>query len=287
MDRVNRLNIINECRKLRKEGFFIGEIASIVNIPKTTTYGYVRDILLTDEQKEKVEERRKELAKSKPNPRKGKCIPGKKVLKPKTWSKDLIHIVAHFMFDGRIEKHACVYYSSSKYQIDHLRKLAYKLFRVKSTLRRRNNNTPVLSFYYIELVNYIKHKINEIFEYLDNGANKEEKRLFLQTFFDDEGNIYYNKDDKRRVGGYQKSYELLRKIQNFLDEFDNISSKINKSKNEIEISGKKNLIKFANEINFSPGIYINPFRKNSIWKKKIQKREILKLVLSSYKNSVL
>jgi intein/homing endonuclease len=286
MDNIDRLNMISECRRLREGGFSIGEIARILHIPKTTVYGYVKDILLTDEQKGGIEERRKLFVSDRPSPRKGKCIPGREILKPKTWSKDLMHVVAHFMFDGRIENHACAYYSSSKYQIEHLRKLVNKIFKAESTLRRRNNNTFVLSFYNIELVNYIKQKINEIFKYLDNEASREEKRIFLQTFFDDEGNIFYNKDDKRRVRGYQKSYQLLQKIQKFLEEF-NISSRISKDRNEIEISGRRNLMTFANEINFSPGIYINPFRKNSIWRKKIQKREILKLALSSYKNSVL
>lgn len=275
--------MINECRKLRENGLSIGEIARTLHIPKTTAYGYVKDILLTCGQKEKIEERRKSLASSKPNPRKGKCIPGREIIKPKTWSKDLLHIVAHFMFDGRIEKHACVYYSSSKYQIVHLRKLVYKLFKAKSTLRKRDNDTFVLSFYNVELVDYIKNKTNDIFGYLNNGAFKEEKRIFIQTFFDDEGNIYYNKDDKRRVRGYQKSYQLLQRVQKLLNEF-NITSTINKSKNEIEISKRENLMRFANEINFSPKIYINPLRKNSIWKKKIQKRKLLELALSSYKN---
>lgn len=52
---------------------------------------------------------------------------------------------------------------------------------------------------------------------------------------------------------------------------------------QIEITGRNNLVKFWNEINFSSGIYINPRRKNSRWKEKIEKKKILELALKSYK----
>ncbi|MFH1656142.1 MAG: hypothetical protein ABH954_06015, partial [Candidatus Omnitrophota bacterium] len=63
-----------------------------------------------------------------------------------------------------------------------------------------------------------------------------------------------------------------------------ICGRINKTETDIEITGKTNLIKFRNEISFSSGIYMNPHRKNSIWKEKIEKRKILELALKSYKN---
>lgn len=61
-----------------------------------------------------------------------------------------------------------------------------------------------------------------------------------------------------------------------------IESKIDEKYNEIVISRKENLIKFRDKINVSKGIYINPERKNSIWKRKLEKREILEMVINSY-----
>ena len=241
-----KAKLIEECRKLRLEGCSLSEIFICTKLPKTTVYGYIRNIPLTSEHKRRIEQRRKELFKNRINPRKGKCRPGRVFVKPESWSNELIHIIAHFMFDGSIEKHGCVYYSSNKYQISHIKDLAEKLFGVKPTYRMRNNKVGVLSFYYVELANYVRKKKGEIFRYLKNEAPREEKRTFLQAFFDDEGNIYYNKD-KRRVRGYQRSKKVLEEIKDLLREFG-IEGKINKNGNEIEISQRENLIKFANEI---------------------------------------
>ena len=62
-----------------------------------------------------------------------------------------------------------------------------------------------------------------------------------------------------------------------------VESRINKRATDIEITGRENLEKFAKEINFSPRIYINPQRKNGIWKVRISKRRILEEALRSYK----
>jgi len=43
-------------------------------------------------------------------------------------------------------------------------------------------------------------------------------------------------------------------------------------------------VKFRDKINFLKGVYINPDRKNSIWKKKLEKREILDYTINSYQN---
>lgn len=280
MNKINRLNIIDECRKLRKKGISIGEIARSLNAPKTTVYGYVKDILITVEQKKKIEERRKLLASSRPNPRKGKCIPGREIIKPNPWSDELIHIVAHFMFDGRVSDDGCIYYSKDKYQINHMRELLFKIFRIKPKIHPRDNSVYGLAFYHVEFANYIKNRKDNLFSYLNNGASKSEKKTFLKAFFDDEGSVYY-KDDKRRVRGYQNSRLILEQIKKILRSFG-IESKINKEGINVEVSGRMNLIRFSKEINFSSKIYINPKRKNGIWKKRISKREILGLLLSSY-----
>lgn len=74
---------------------------------------------------------------------------------------------------------------------------------------------------------------------------------------------------------------ILKLIHDLLEDF-NIQSKVNGKHNEIVISKKLNLVKFRDKINFSKGIFINPNRKNSIWKKKLEKRKILNYLIDSY-----
>lgn len=282
MNIEQKIKLITKCRDLRSRGSSLGEIASLTNVPKTTVYDYVRDIILTDEQREQIEIRRKEQAKAKPNHRKGKCVSGRSILKPSFWSDDIVHIIAHFMFDGGIGKYGCRYYSKDKFQIVHVKNLVKKIFGINPLHRIRDDGVRVLSFYNVELADYVKEKKKEIFHYIGNGAPKRQKKVFLQAFFDDEGNVYYKKRDQRRIRGYQNSYLILKRIKGLLEDFG-ICGRINKAETEVEITGRSNLVKFWNEINFSSGIYMNPHRKNSIWKEKIEKREILELALKSYK----
>lgn len=277
------LGIVNDCIRLRIRGFSLGEISSVMKLSKSTVHAYVKNILLDSEQIGQIENRRKAKNNSKVNPRKGKCLPGREIKKPKYWSDDLVHVVAHFMFDGRVDEDACIYYSKDEYQITHMKSLLEKIFKAKPKIQLRDNGVYGLSFYHVELANYIKNREKTIFSYLNNDAVQSRKRLFLQAFFDDEGNVFY-KNDKRRVRGYQKSFMILEQIRELLINFG-IKGKINKNATDIEISGQCNLTKFAKEINFSPEIYINPLRRNGIWKRKISKRRILNLLLSSYQKN--
>jgi len=275
-----KIKLINKCRELRIKGYSLGEISFATGIAKSSLYSYIKDISLDPEQKKDIEIRRKEKNKNKINPRKGKCLPGREIIKPTSWSSDLVHIVSHFMFDGRVSQDCCIYYSNNKYQIEHMKKLLSRIFKAKPEVKLRDNGVYGLTFYHVEFADYIKNRKDKLLSYLNNGASELEKRLFLKAFFDDEGCVYY-RDDKRRVRGYQKSYLILEQIRNLLSSFG-IRARINKKATDIEISGQRNLIRFSKEINFSPKIYINPNRKNGIWKKKISKREILDLALKSY-----
>lgn len=242
---------------------------------------YLKDILLSNEQQKNIEERRKEKNKDLINLRKGKCLPGREVVFPKKWSNNLIHIVSHYMFDGRIDEDSCIYYNKSKYQIEHLAELLYRTFKVKPKIKMRDNGVYGLAFYHVEFAAYIKNCRDKLMCYINNGASKLKKRIFLQAFFDDEGCVFYNRD-KRRVRGYQKDPLFLKVVKRLLADFD-IKGRIDNSSSGIEISGRGNLFSFAKEINFSPQIYINPNRKNGIWKRKISKRAILERLLGSYK----
>lgn len=275
-----KTNLISKCRRLRMRGCSLGEISLATGIPKTTIYDHVKDISLTSQQTRDIEIRNRERNKNRVNPRKGKCLPGREIATPKKWSDDLVHAVAHLMFDGRIGSDGCLYYSKDMYQITHMRRLLANLCHITPKVQPRDNGIYGVVFYHVEFADYMRHRRDDVFEYLANGASASSKRVFLKAFFDDEGNVYF-KGDKRRVRGYQKSPETLKQIQNLLLSFG-IKGKINKAGTYIEITEKKNLKNFSKEINFSPKICLNPRRKNSIWGKAISRRDILRLLLGLY-----
>ncbi|MHB1769938.1 MAG: LAGLIDADG family homing endonuclease [Minisyncoccota bacterium] len=109
------------------------------------------------------------------------------------------------------------------------------------------------------------------------------KREFIRAFFDDEGCIDYRPSENRRsIRGYQKDVQILGIIKTLLADFD-IGAKI-VLPNEVMIVGKENLIRFEREINFSPGVCINGNRSNSRWKKHIEKGELLKQAIASFRS---
>jgi len=279
-----RKKLKSKCKNLRRSGYSLGRILEVVALPKTTVYGYIKDIALTAQQKDAIDKRKRLLRKSKPNIRKGKCIPGRGIRRPLFhWNLDLVHIVAHFIFDGRISRDGCAYYSRSPYQIKHLKDIVHNIFGIEPKYTIRKDGVRVVYFYNVEFADYIREKAKEIFSYIKNEANKESKRIFAQAFFDDEGNVYYNKSYQRRIRGYQNLTYILNDIRNILSDFA-IKSKIYSGIKAIEITGKENLVNFAKEINFAPFIFLNPERRNSIWRREVSKREVLNLAIASYKS---
>ncbi len=140
-----------------------------------------------------------------------------------------------------------------------------------------------VSYFYIELANYFREKAAQLKQHIIS-APLEEKKVFLRAFFDDEGCMSYDqKRNSRKVRGYQGNRENLLLIQALLRDFD-IDSKIEKGYTyEVVIGGKNNLVKFRDKINFSKGVYINPKRSNSLWRKKLQKRDLLDMAIANYK----
>jgi len=275
------LELIEKCRTFREKGFTLGEIIKIVGLPKTTVYGHIRDILLSEEVKKRIQDEHTKRLNEFNKGRKGKCLPGRTFLKPKSWSLELIFIVSHFMFDGQIKYCGCEYYNRSDYLIKKMKETIKEILKIDSKIYKRDFDVKQLRYYYVELGQYIKRKSKELFDYIKT-ASLQEKKVFLKSFFDDEGCVNINKNI-RRIRGYQHNLKTLELIQKLLDNFS-IESKIDIKYKEIVISRKENLIKFRDEINFSKGIYINPNRKNSIWKKKLEKRKILDRIIKSYKN---
>ena len=276
--------LIEKCRTLRKKGFTLGKIIKTTRLPKTTVFDHIYDIPLSITVQERIRketiERLKKFSIKTARRRKGKCMPGRIVLKPRDWSNKLLFLVAHFMFDGEIQSHSCVYHNRNKILINRVKFLMKETFNLESC-DYLNKKTEVhrVSYHYIELADYIKEKARELKKYIKT-TSLSEKKIFLQAFFDDEGCASWRRK-KREVRGFQHNLEILRLIQKLLKDF-NIKGRIDEKYKEIIISRKENLLKFRDEINFSKGVFVNPERKNSIWKQKLEKREILNKIINSY-----
>ena len=273
--------LIEKCRTLRRKGFTLGEIIKVTKLPKTTVFNHIQNIPLSTKRKKEIQEDAIKRITEFSRKRKGKCIPGRIVIKPKGWIKELIFLTAHFMFDGEIRHSRCVYQNRNITLINLVEQFMKDTFNLTPYYKLyRETGVHRISYHYVELADYIKKRAQGLKKYIKT-ASLPEKKIFLQAFFDDEGCVY-KYGNNRKIRGYQHNLEILKLIQKLLKDFD-IKSRIEEKGQEIVIFGKENLIKFRDKINFSEGIYINPNRKNSIWKKKLEKRGILDRIISSYK----
>ncbi|MBI2515189.1 LAGLIDADG family homing endonuclease [Candidatus Wolfebacteria bacterium] len=270
---------LEKCRILRRQGFTLGEIIKLTNLPKTTIYGYIRDISLPLKIQAEIKKRHIRRLVDFSRARKGKCIKGREIVKPVGWSLDLIFIVSHFMFDGQIKYAGCEYYNRSFSLIKEMKRRVKNIFGIDSPIYKRDFGVSQLRYYNVELGSYISEKAKRLLNDIKNFSLSE-KQVFLKSFFDDEGNAHVYKKI-RSVRGFQKNLIILKLVGSLLEDFG-IQSKVDEKYKEIVVSKKNNLIRFRSRVNFSKGIYVNPARKNSIWKQKLEKREILNKILNSY-----
>lgn len=280
--------LIEKCRFLRKKGFTLGEIVQIVRLPKTTVYDHVYDVVLSPTAQKRLKKVKQKITQENTRRinqfnirvRKGKCAPGRIVPKPRGWTDELIFLVAHFMFDGEATSHSCIYHNRNEVLINRVKFLMEKIFDLQPcNLLNKETEVYRISYHYVELADYIRSEGEKLKKYIKT-ASLLEKKIFLKAFFDDEGCVSWWRK-RRLIRGFQHNLEILKLIQKLLKDFG-IESKIDEKYKEIVISRKPNLIKFRNRINFSKGVYINPNRKNSIWKQKLEKREILNRIINSY-----
>lgn len=263
--------IRNQAKALRKRGFSLNEISSGLNIPKTTVHDWVSHLV------ELSDKARRRIAKI---TSRGQARGGAKKLriirKPKNWNKELVSVVAHFMFDGGQGKDRYIYYNSSTGLIKEVSRETANLFRLRPYYRTAKNGVARATFYSADFVRYLNKKIPALLEYIPK-ARREEKREFLRSFFDDEGNVFYDKKHRHhRIRGYQKNTEILLIVGELLRDFE-IESRV--EKNEVVISRKQSFVNFRKEINLSPYLFLNPKRKNSVWKRRISKRELLDMII--------
>lgn len=270
--------LIEKCQNLRKNGFSLGHIANFTNLSKSTVLKYITGISLPVSVKEKILQRNTKRIRMYCPFKKGRCAPGREIIRATDMNSDLIFLVSHFMFDGEINKYSCIYNNRNEALIKRVQRAMKKVFNLQP-YAYFNKLTGVnrISYHNIELADHIRKWSVKIVGSIKN-APFPKKKIFIQSFFDDEGSVHYKHN---LVRGFQDNFEILQLIQALLDDFG-IKSRIDKKYKEIVISRKENITKFKNKVNFSKGVYINPERKNSIWKKKIEKRVLLENTIKKY-----
>lgn len=270
-----------ECIALREQGYSITEIVKATGRAKSSIYPYIKDIPLSEErirQSRTVSGKRiREFALA----RKGKSARSFRALD--TWSTNSVLLIAHLLFDGEIARTRCSYNNRSKTLIERVEHLMREWYDIEPK-RYKNPTTGVLRISYnnVALAAHIDRKSKELL-YDIKKIPVSLKRFFLKAFFDDEGCMDYRPEKNRRsIRGYQKDVQVLKTIKALLVDFG-ITAKI-VLPNEVVIVGKENLIRFEREINFSPGVYMNGSRSNSRWKKHVEKRELLRQAIASFKS---
>jgi intein/homing endonuclease len=255
------------------------EIAKITGKPKSSVYYHIQDIPLSAERVFKTRQTQALRLKNISSQRKGKSLKGFK--KFNQWSPSTVSLIAHFVFDGEVKRIGCVY-NNRNHALLHKVETAMKKIYSFPPSRYFNILTGVsrISYFNVALGTYLQEKAVLLLDQIET-LPRTSKREFIRAFFDDEGCMDFRpKRNLRQVRGYQKNVAILKIIAKLLLEFG-IYSQIQKP-NEVVISGKENLLKFQKEINFSPGVYINGNRTNSIWKKHLEKRDLLARAISSY-----
>jgi hypothetical protein len=271
-----------QCISLRKKGLSIIEIMKMTGRAKSSIRVHIKNIPLSEDRKKQIREASGNRIKKFAIARRGKS---ERPFRPfDTWSADTVLLVAHLLFDGEIIRTRCVYNNRSEALIERVATLIRVLYDFEPK-RYLNQLTGVhrISYHNVMLGAYVEKKSVELLRKVEDMP-LELKREFIRAFFDDEGCMDYRLGENRRsIRGYQKDVRILKIIKSLLADFD-ISSRV-VPPNEVVIVGKENLMKFEREINFSPGVYMNGNRSNSRWKKHMEKRELLKQAIASFKAS--
>lgn len=269
-----------KCIKLRQSDHTLLEIVRITGKSKSSVYHHIKNIPLSLEKKNLIRTQYSSRISLFSKARKG--ISERDFKKFKKWNKQLVNLFSHLIFDGGIKYSGCSYNNRNQSLLDMVEKSMKYLYKFEP-IRYTNPITGVnrISYFNVALSKYSEEKAKELLNNIETFP-KNFKKEFLKSFFDDEGCIDFRENrNLRRIRGYQKNIQILLLVQKLLKDFD-IVSDIHKP-NEVVITGKENLKKFQKEINFSPGVYINGNRSNSIWKESLEKRIILDLAIKSFK----
>lgn len=270
-----------QCIALRKRGYSIIEIMEATGRAKSSIRVHIKDIPLSEKRLREIRVASGKRIRKFAIARKGKSERAFRAFN--TWSPGTVLLVAHLLFDGEVVRTRCVYNNRSEALIDRVTKLMRPIYNFEPK-RYLNQLTGVhrISYHNVMLGAYIENKSIELLRKIE-GMSLDLKREFIRAFFDDEGCMDYRPDANRRsVRGYQKDIRILKIIKALLADFDIAANIV--LPNEVTIVGKENLMRFEQEINFSAGVYMNGDRSNSRWKKHVEKRELLKQAIASFKN---
>lgn len=271
-----------QCIKLRKQDRSIIEIMRITGRAKSSIHTHIKDMPLSDKRIKQYKIAAGNRIKKFALARKGKSVrPFKKF---QSWSSETVSLAAHFLFDGGIyPRSGCAYSNRSaalRQQVEANMRLIYAF----EPTRYQDSVTGVrrISYHNVALAIYIENKVRELLKTIRDLPIKL-KIEFVRAFFDDEGCVDYRPFENRRsVRGYQKDVRILKLIKTLLEDL-HINARVVKP-NEVVIVGRENLVRFEKEINFSRGVQMNGNRSNSRWKKHVEKRELLRRAIESFKN---
>jgi len=211
----------------------------------------------------------------------------------KNLTKEKIWLIGHCIFDGSvIDKKGChviAYTNKSQYLINQFKKNMFKVYKLNPTdLRKREEDIYVIRYCSIAAVRDITSKIKcEIPNFIMNSV-KEDKIIFLKTFWDDEGAMHFGiTKDKRgffhiniNAEGFCDNNRVREQLIKLHKDID--ISTISYGK-KIRISGRENMTRFKKYLGFSPKIYLSyPKSKFHGW----EKRKLLKFALGfKHKNA--
>ena len=267
------------CIDLRQKDYTLNEIVKITGRSKTTIYFHIKDISLSAEKRTIISQATRERALVNSLKRKGKSL--REFLAFTKWKPENVLLVSHLIFDGEISK-KCAYNNRSVALVKRFVLLMEGVYKFPPK-RYINSTTGVIKVSYnnVAMANFFKLKSVELISCV-HKLPASHQREFIRAFFDDEGCMDFRMvKNKRSIRGYQNDMTILGTVQQLLKNFG-IEAKL-QGKNEVVISGKENLIKFRDEINFSKGVRINPNRTNSLWKKNLEKRKLLDMAIASFK----
>ena len=269
-----------QCIALRKKDKTLIEIMAVTGRSKSSVYTHIKDIPLSQKKQERISERSRKQARANAGARKGKSL--RPFIPFDAWTPELILLISHLMFDGEILKKKCYYNNRSKVLIERVEKIMHEIYDFSPKIfMDKVSGVYKIRYYNVALGNFLYTKAIELQEDIVR-LHKNCQREFIRAFFDDEGCMDYRPlRNLRQVRGYQNDREILKLIQELLQNFD-IDSKL-QGVNEVVINGKENLKRFQKEINFSKGVCPNPNRTNTSRKQLIEKREILDQAIRSFK----
>lgn len=268
-----------QCIELRQKDLTLNEIAEITGRNKSSVYFHIKSIPLSLKKRSQISLKNKERGAAAARSRKG--VAQKPFVTFDDWTPDLVLLVSHLVFDGELRRSTVGYSNRATTLVRRVQTLMSQVYTYEpKTYQDVRSGVQGIRYYNVALAAYLIEKSHQLIKDAPM-LDSECKRAFLQAFFDDEGCMDYRpKRNHRKIRGYQNDPAVLMVIQKILCTFG--IEAVLAGRNEVSITGKKNLIQFQKEINFSVGVRLNPKRANSIWKKPIEKRALLRQAIASY-----